>query len=367
MPRPLPFLCLPCLALVLLTATLLRAETPRDAAQELRQRLTETLEQQAQFKASAQRLEDDLAGLAAEMEAGRARQIELAAQERDTAARLAEIDRQVGDLTPRLMADRRRYAAGLSALYLHGPAVGQALFASAADFHDALTRSQSLAWLVEDRRRQLAALRGQAARLAGLQSQLARRQTEIKTVRQELAEQVARQERLAASQLEMKQELAQRQAALAENLAVLQEAQTRLARTFALDLSERPAGPATGGVLGARGRLAAPVAGQVVGRGGSEGQGLVIQAAAGAPVRSPWAGTVVHAANLPGYGLVVVLDHGQRVHTVLAHLGGLAVSGGQAVAAGAVLGQVGEDGRLYLEVRREARPENPLDWLRLGP
>jgi septal ring factor EnvC (AmiA/AmiB activator) len=43
------------------------------------------------------------------------------------------------------------------------------------------------------------------------------------------------------------------------------------------------------------------------------------------------------------------------------------VAGGQAVAAGAVLGQVGGDGRLYLEVRREARPENPLDWLRLGP
>ncbi|MFZ5587472.1 MAG: murein hydrolase activator EnvC family protein [Thermodesulfobacteriota bacterium] len=368
MPRPgLGVGCLALALITLLTASGLRAETPRDAAQELRQRLAETLEQQEQVRLAAQRLERDLKDLAAELEAGRARQAELAGQERETEALLRESGQRERELAPRLEADRARCLAGLRALYLHGPAVERALFASAADFHDALTRGQSLAWLVEARRRQWEAVREQTRRLAALQAQLAQRQAEIRAVRRQLAQQAERQEQLTNSQLQLKQDLAQRQAAMAENLAVLEEAQARLARTFALDPAPLRPDPAAGGVLGARGRLAAPVTGQVLGRGGGEGQGLLIQAAAGAPVRSPWAGTVVHAARLPGYGLVVVVDHGQRVHTVLAHLGGLGVEGGQAVAAGAVLGQVGDDGRLYLEVRREARPENPLDWLRLGP
>ena len=75
----------------------------------------------------------------------------------------------------------------------------------------------------------------------------------------------------------------------------------------------------------------------------------------------------IDASVLPGYGRVVVVDHGMRVHTVLAHLGTLSVEPGQAVKAGQTLGAVDLNGRIYLEVRRETRPENPLHWLRLGP
>jgi septal ring factor EnvC (AmiA/AmiB activator) len=105
----------------------------------------------------------------------------------------------------------------------------------------------------------------------------------------------------------------------------------------------------------------------VVGRGDEQRPGLIIQAPPGAPVRAPWEGTVVHAAPLAGYGLVLVLDHGARVHTVLAHLGGLRAEAGQRVAAGQVVGQVDPGGRLYLEVRKAAKPENPMEWLRLDP
>lgn len=110
----------------------------------------------------------------------------------------------------------------------------------------------------------------------------------------------------------------------------------------------------------AEARLALPVEGWLLGGPESSGQGVVIQAQPESAVRSPWAGTVVHAFYLAVYGCVVV-DHGERVHTVLAHLGPLSVEAGQAIQAGQILGAVDENGRLYLEVRREARPENPLE------
>jgi septal ring factor EnvC (AmiA/AmiB activator) len=70
---------------------------------------------------------------------------------------------------------------------------------------------------------------------------------------------------------------------------------------------------------------------------------------------------------LAGYGKVVVIDHGSRIHTVLAHLGTLSVEKGQSVRPGQVVGAVDHSGRLYLEVRRGTRPVDPLAWLRLAP
>ena len=165
-------------------------------------------------------------------------------------------------------------------------------------------------------------------------------------------------------------DLERRNQALAANLQTLREAQERLARTFAL----APSAPGAdafadnhGDALAARGRFTIPVRGQVLSRGDAQRPGLIIQAPPGAPVRAPWAGTVVHAAPLAGYGLVLVLDHGSRVHTVLAHLGQVEASPGQKVSAGQTVAQVDQSGRLYLEVRKAARPENPMDWLRLDP
>jgi septal ring factor EnvC (AmiA/AmiB activator) len=159
------------------------------------------------------------------------------------------------------------------------------------------------------------------------------------------------------------------------SIAALTEAETRLARTFALPGGPPPEGkpppkpapnPRTN-VVKARGSLSPPVEGRVVGRAGPGRRGVVLETRPGAPVRAPWAGTVVYAATLNGYGRVVVLDHGQRVHTVLAHLGMLSVEKGMQCEPGQVVGAVDGAGRLYLEVRRGTRPVNPLTWLRLKP
>jgi septal ring factor EnvC (AmiA/AmiB activator) len=95
--------------------------------------------------------------------------------------------------------------------------------------------------------------------------------------------------------------------------------------------------------------------------------GIEIDAHEGAPVEAVHEGTVAYADRFRGYGLMVVLDHGGKHHTLYAHLADLRVQAGQRVAAGQVLGSVGsgmEGPGLYFEVRFQGRPEDPGEWLR---
>ncbi len=95
--------------------------------------------------------------------------------------------------------------------------------------------------------------------------------------------------------------------------------------------------------------------------------GIEIAAAADAPVRAVHDGKVVFADRFRGYGLLVVLDHGGKHYSLYGQLAELAVSNGQDVAAGAVLGHAdvaGPDGPgVYFEMRYQGRPEDPEAWL----
>jgi murein hydrolase activator len=97
--------------------------------------------------------------------------------------------------------------------------------------------------------------------------------------------------------------------------------------------------------------------------------GIEIEAPADAPVRAVHDGTVAFADQFLGYGLLVIVDHGGKNHTLYAHLAEARVQPGQHVAAGDVVGTVGSSGvdgpGLYFEVRSQGKPQDPLEWL--GP
>jgi len=84
--------------------------------------------------------------------------------------------------------------------------------------------------------------------------------------------------------------------------------------------------------------------------------GVDFAAPAGTPVLAALAGRVVLAEVLSGYGLTVVLDHGQGLQTLYAHLQVIAVPVGSPIEQGGVLGQVGMTGvatgpHLHFELR----------------
>lgn len=103
-------------------------------------------------------------------------------------------------------------------------------------------------------------------------------------------------------------------------------------------------------------------------RWGRHHAGIDIAAEEGAPVRAARAGRTVSAGWQGGYGYAVLLDHGQGLTTLYAHLDGFAVSSGQHVAAGQAVGYVGDTGysfgaHLHFEVRQEGKAVNPLQFL----
>jgi murein DD-endopeptidase MepM/ murein hydrolase activator NlpD len=92
--------------------------------------------------------------------------------------------------------------------------------------------------------------------------------------------------------------------------------------------------------------------------------GVDIAAKSGTPVTATVAGTVRFAGTADGYGETVLLDHGAGVESRYGHLQRVAVTRGQRVERGQLIGLTGNTGRstgphLHYEVRVDGRPVDP--------
>jgi len=98
-------------------------------------------------------------------------------------------------------------------------------------------------------------------------------------------------------------------------------------------------------------------------------KGIDISGTMGEPVRAPADGTVLMAGPASGYGEEVMLDHGHGIHTLYGHLSRFAVTAGEDVHRGEIIGYVGSVGRstgphLHYEVRIHDTPVNPHKYMR---
>lgn len=97
--------------------------------------------------------------------------------------------------------------------------------------------------------------------------------------------------------------------------------------------------------------------------------GIDIAAATGAPVYAADSGVVVYAASISGgYGLMVMIDHGNGFHTLYAHLSQIVVRCGQNVGQGQTIAYSGSTGNstgphLHFEIRYGGAFVNPWDYL----
>lgn len=326
----------------------------------------------------------------------------------------------------RLDEQREQFAGVLAALQRLARHPPEALIAQPTPPADTVRSAILLRGTVPEIERRAEALRGNLEELARAREALAARRKALARVTDELTAEGDRLETMMARKRELKQETdAEREAAArrirkltdeANNLQELmarleeerewrerqQEAATAAAAaraakeagaaettTAAPDAAEPakadaamqqaalsmepPAGFEDKPIDGFRGRLPFPAVGDVVARYGEKTdagfsrKGIDIATRAGARVVAPFEGKVVFVGHFRGYGQLLIIEHREGYHTLLAGMARIDSAMGQWVLIGEPVGIMGhpETGNpvLYVELRRNGRPINPLPWL----
>jgi len=125
-----------------------------------------------------------------------------------------------------------------------------------------------------------------------------------------------------------------------------------------------------------KGKLLRPSSGRVTSRFGSSRQlgnltwqGVMIKSPVGNEIISAAAGRVVFSDWLRGFGLLLIIDHGDKYMTLYGNNQSLLKEVGESVNAGELIALSGNQGikqyaGLYFELRHKGNPTDPLKWLK---
>ncbi len=123
----------------------------------------------------------------------------------------------------------------------------------------------------------------------------------------------------------------------------------------------------------ARGQLIFPAQGPVVRRFGStyafggKAKGITIKTLPAAQNVAPYDGQVAFSGHFRDYGQLLIIEHGGGYYTLLAGLRRIDAVASQWLLAGEPVGIMARPKKgnpeLYIELRRNGRPINPLPWL----
>jgi murein DD-endopeptidase MepM/ murein hydrolase activator NlpD len=120
-----------------------------------------------------------------------------------------------------------------------------------------------------------------------------------------------------------------------------------------------------------------PVRGRIISAFGSKpngekNDGINLAVPEGTSVKAAEAGTVIYSGNeLAGYGNLILIRHADGWVTAYAHNSDLVVKRGDQVRRGQIIAHAGMTGsvtapQVHFELRRGAKPVNPLDYLVAG-
>jgi septal ring factor EnvC (AmiA/AmiB activator) len=256
----------------------------------------------------------------------------------------------------------------------------QAMAAEAGDLRDLLMRIEQ----EKKRQEQEAADRAAAEKAAREAEKVAAKAAHDAEV---AAAKAAREAAIAAARAAKEQHEAEiaaaRQAKQAEDQAVhaAKEAQAKAEKAaHEASAAAAKAGPALRPVVArglrpfsqAQGEMPFPARGKVMIRFGqtddlgSPSRGISISTRPGAQVVSTYEGQVVFAGPFRGYGLLLIIEHGEGYHTLLAGMARIDSAVGQHLLPGEPVGVMGQSEStplLYVELRRNGQPVNPLPWL----
>ena len=297
-------------------------------------------------------------------------------------AALSELEGKRGELEKRLSTQRESLAALLRSAYALGrheelklilqqdeTATASRVLAYHRYFQRArIARIGELLADLADLAKVQQAIEAQAAEI---QVTRAQRLGEAQTLEHERGE---RQALIARLDVDLKDQ-GSRLAALGKDEKALTELLEKLRDVFA-DIPKQLAGAEP--FADHRGRMAWPLAGKLsvafgaLDDSGRPISGVVVSTRTGAEVRAISYGRVAYADWLKGYGLIVILDHGDGYMSLYGYNETLLKGVGDWVEAGETIATAGSSGGrkepgLYFELRLKGKPLDPKGWLKAGP
>ena len=342
-----------------------------------------------------------------------------AALKREEAA-LAALQEQRDDMRARLGTQRQQLAALVRASYqLGGDAPLKVLLAqdSVADANRALAYHR---YVQRDRAQKITALTTELQALDEVERDIAARRVQLDAARQQQSAQVSTLEkdrkaraaltadldqrykdrstrekalgqdaralerllanlRAAAARAEAERKAAAKRAAAEQAAAARQAAAQARASGDKSTPPARPVAPPPRPVIATApalkvGGLGWPLSGNLLARFGGKmpdgrtSSGVLIGAPAGSTVTAVADGSVVFSEWMTGYGLILIVDHGNGYMSLYAHNDTLLRDAGDRVKRGDALAKVGTSGgqgtpALYFELRRGGQPVDPSSWL----
>ncbi|MCJ0826484.1 peptidoglycan DD-metalloendopeptidase family protein [Luteimonas sp. 50] len=317
-------------------------------------------------------------------------------------ASLAQLRQRRTEMQGRLGAQRTELATLLRAAYTVGGDAPLKLLLAQDKVADA---SRVLTWhryLQRDRAQRIATLAAELQALEALEQRIAEQQRALDATRERQRAQLAqlqgdrkqrartvaqldtrykdkrsREKALGSDVAGLKKLLAQLRAAAARAEAERRAAAERAARAAreAGKTGPRPPPPVVANATPVHvGGLGWPLSGNLLaGYGGTlpdggNSSGLLIGAPTGSTVKAVANGKVVFADWMNGYGLILIIDHGNGYMSLYARNEALLRDAGDDVKRGDAVASVGSSGgagppALYFELRRNGDPVNPNTWL----
>jgi septal ring factor EnvC (AmiA/AmiB activator) len=132
-------------------------------------------------------------------------------------------------------------------------------------------------------------------------------------------------------------------------------------------------------IIDKKGKLLLPVTGKILNKFGKKRDkqydtfivynGIDIKVQKGTPVRSIFAGKVLYANELKGYGNLIIVGHGNDYHSLYGHLDEIITKVGRIVRSSQIIGRSGDTGSLvgetlYFELRHKGNPIEPTRWFK---
>lgn len=295
--------------------------------------------------------------------------------------RLEELRRQEGEQQEALERERELLAKQVRAAYVMGR---QEQLKILLNQQDPAVVSRMLAYydyLNRERARRMRVIRERLRELAATRAQIREEQRRLARLRDEQARQKLALEQQQKKRHGVLQALAREIRSQDERLARLRknEKQLReLLRGLREALADIPAGAGQQQPFaGTRGRLPWPVRGVIRHAFGESKigklrwDGVMIAAPEGREVRAVHAGRVAFADWLRGFGLLLIIDHGDGYMTLYGHNQSLFKEAGDWVEAGEPVAAVGSTGGrkeagVYFAIRHGGKAVNPARWCRRG-